>query len=1493
MRKHAAAAFVIILLSAGVLFAQGVAITQPLNGLVSSDANQRVTYVFATPSMVDSATIMLNIDGIDYFVGHPDIAWTPVNFSYDVDPEWTEGVHSCSLWQATDTLFEDIEGIPLITNFTVDLSGPYLDIRSPGVVGEAEPMTTSNVLEPIMIDIKDDWGTINLYTIQVMIDGVVYDHTSPGVFLTEIDDGMQFAFYPDSAGMEWEENDFIEVELLTAEDSPDYGAPNMLFDSPDNMFSFFVDADGPEPYPVDPIPFFRQLTYLGCSDYELQWRIEDENGLDLTTFSIQINSMTYNWGDYRIWVDTLVAAVLDTDSLGTPIAWDVQSAIFHLVPAPHWYEGVVYTIDPPMISDIYGNPATGWEWGAYLWTEWQIMFDNTGPTVSNTYPVTSYVTRNQEEPLGFDVTDTWGSVDPLSIHLIIETSSGDYYEYDGWTSVMYPEITWDGLTFEFDPAVAGITWPQGDTVFVTVWDVMDSMEFCEANHMNHGPVTWTFYVADGPMPEPFAPKNLEFSSCQTQMITFDLCDPDGIDPASVLFEVEGEVFDIDYEIAHYDTHWVGPVMLVDTTIFNPFYQVGPNRFTLDPTMLPAGIVDYRDAAEINCTILAADDALGNPMWGGPYSYRFWIDFSSPYPGMTVPADGGVSGGPYPSFSIDIMDDVCGMIDPYSVTLQIRGVNYNPMIDPGVYWEDIPGGGRISVETEDMIGLSYGHGEVAHVCLTSAYDNAQNRCSLWGNPAIGLPYCWEFTVDNNPPVPTIVEPGIDEITACDLQPIIIEVTDDYGVDPNYFQMVINDVVVTWPDPRLTWDGTYLTYTPTTAYPEGLVTWSLSSIGDGAGNIDATSPIAGATFYADYSTPVIAWTEPADGELAIAVPDFIKLGIDDMAGIDIDNTVITFELYDDIDDTLPDVFVIDEVTFPGVFTFDEALSELWIDLDIAGITFDFNVYNVDVTIDASDNPEYACPDPNMLVGYQFSFMMNPGWEVQLWYYPDGDTIPTEDYNFGAYVGATDEYDDGVDERIPPSPPTETPISFITPGLGEALSDDFHDLDAVDWSWSMFTGTQTGCIQWDPADLPDLGSFVINGTVDMRGEHEYCFGPGELLEINVTREIMMLASGWNIVSVPIEPVDPTIEAVFPMVDPLDIWEYTGAAPAYVHPAVVQPGHAYFILYTPGAGDPDPIYFDVPGAPLMNWTRDLNLGWQTIGSVYDFAGVNFSDPDDEPDGACDPYVYWLNTTTGSYETATEIVAGKGYWNLVSAVGSWTHATLNLEVGYDYGPRMIPEITEDPEWTSTLTFKNETEKSITIGGLDIATVGFDRGLDMPIPPALPGATFDVYVEGTEFGRLSKDIRNNDGWTIVVNAENSVVLEWSGDAPENMVLIGNGQEIEISGEGSAVVDPGIYVAKQRVPIPEDYALVGAAPNPFNAACGINFDLPEEVEVTVEVFDMLGKKVNTLVNNEMKPGSHRVIWNGCDDSGREASSGVYLYRLQAGDFKASGRMVLMR
>ena len=88
-------------------------------------------------------------------------------------------------------------------------------------------------------------------------------------------------------------------------------------------------------------------------------------------------------------------------------------------------------------------------------------------------------------------------------------------------------------------------------------------------------------------------------------------------------------------------------------------------------------------------------------------------------------------------------------------------------------------------------------------------------------------------------------------------------------------------------------------------------------------------------------------------------------------------------------------------------------------------------------------------------------------------------------------------------------------------------------------------------------------------------------------------------------------------------------------------------------------------------------------------------------------------------------------------------------------------------------------------------------------------------------------------------------------------------------------------------------LLGNHPNPFNPLTVIRYQIPATERVTLQVFDLAGRLVKTLVAEQMPVGRHEAAWNGQDQTGRQVSAGVYFYRLEAGDFCETKRMALVK
>lgn len=132
-----------------------------------------------------------------------------------------------------------------------------------------------------------------------------------------------------------------------------------------------------------------------------------------------------------------------------------------------------------------------------------------------------------------------------------------------------------------------------------------------------------------------------------------------------------------------------------------------------------------------------------------------------------------------------------------------------------------------------------------------------------------------------------------------------------------------------------------------------------------------------------------------------------------------------------------------------------------------------------------------------------------------------------------------------------------------------------------------------------------------------------------------------------------------------------------------------------------------------------------------------------------------------------------------------------------------------------------------------------------------------------------------------------------------MVIDGQNEPVETTAEEGVFVIGSSSSATSDERVPVSFALLQNFPNPFAAnaeargSTAITFCLPRPETASLVIYDLLGRKVRTLVQERLDAGRHTVTWDGTDHMGQPAPAGLYLYRLQAGSYTASKRLALMR
>jgi hypothetical protein len=184
------------------------------------------------------------------------------------------------------------------------------------------------------------------------------------------------------------------------------------------------------------------------------------------------------------------------------------------------------------------------------------------------------------------------------------------------------------------------------------------------------------------------------------------------------------------------------------------------------------------------------------------------------------------------------------------------------------------------------------------------------------------------------------------------------------------------------------------------------------------------------------------------------------------------------------------------------------------------------------------------------------------------------------------------------------------------------------------------------------------------------------------------------------------------------------------------------------------------------------------------------------------------------------------------------------------------------------VTLPNGSPYGPTLGPVTV-TLGSSTTIDRDRTQSVPGnAPAGSYLYNAYIGSYPDVIWDSDSFDFskLSTGDGSPVAEW----------LNTGEEFE-SGSFTKASDQ-----------PAEFSLLGVVPNPFNPVTTVRFSLPEAARVSLTVYDVAGRQVEKLVDGWRQSGLHETTFNGAD-----LASGIYIYRLEAGEFNATGKMLLLK
>jgi len=277
----------------------------------------------------------------------------------------------------------------------------------------------------------------------------------------------------------------------------------------------------------------------------------------------------------------------------------------------------------------------------------------------------------------------------------------------------------------------------------------------------------------------------------------------------------------------------------------------------------------------------------------------------------------------------------------------------------------------------------------------------------------------------------------------------------------------------------------------------------------------------------------------------------------------------------------------------------------------------------------------------------------------------------------------------------------------------------------------------------------------------------------------------------------------------------------------------------------------------------------------------------------------------TAGYTVAGSINPGKGFWVKVSGAG-----TLTL-TGSAAAPKAAPTVIGETNLAelNRITLTDAYGRSQTLYLGEEGLVRNEPSL-FELPPAPPEGAYDVRFTSQRmvesYPAVDEAGRSYEYPITIRSAAYPVAVRWEMNAPvkgsRNMVLsdVVDGKSIHQVMEGSgyyviknASVKSVVVKLSEGVDVPAKYALGRNYPNPFNPVTRFSVDLPKTTEVEVAVFDVLGRKIASLMSGTHAAGTYNLEWNARDASGMVVPTGMYFLRVSSEEFNASQKIMLMK
>jgi parallel beta-helix repeat protein len=224
--------------------------------------------------------------------------------------------------------------------------------------------------------------------------------------------------------------------------------------------------------------------------------------------------------------------------------------------------------------------------------------------------------------------------------------------------------------------------------------------------------------------------------------------------------------------------------------------------------------------------------------------------------------------------------------------------------------------------------------------------------------------------------------------------------------------------------------------------------------------------------------------------------------------------------------------------------------------------------------------------------------------------------------------------------------------------------------------------------------------------------------------------------------------------------------------------------------------------------------------------------------------------------------------------------------------PSGTPDGTTNDVQVIARSQSNPTAAATTFFAVLSENVALSTILVLPDSFALvPGDTAQFTALGLD--QFGAEFDFTPEWSATGGSIDTSGLYVAGQVQGTFLITAREPITQVQSQAVVLIDIAVDVEQAPAAVPSDFHLYQHYPNPFNPETRIQYSLSKTTHIRIDIFNTLGQKIRTLVNEQKSAGSYTVVWDGSLDTGEMAPSGVYIYRLITKEFKQSKKLLLLR